>query len=447
MEDKEYKRNGRIIKKDSTLFDKVRVKKFNLSEIREVDVLYSDNAGRNIIQKKLHEEEELDKGVRPYKDFDKELLSPDLSSPVIFPRNFTKDWLRDKNRAKRKNSSLFEYEDDDFFEQMASQEQLDLPNDSNEDQENLQESVHLENSSQENKNNPKDHKLQNKSNNSADTSEILGEMQKSSIDDSFRIVGNAIKEMEAAALSHSDDQATRDEHAETNNDAIESQMIDTIENQLKQSEDNGFVETEVHGVKEGTPIEDAAIAEYHKQKDIKDVDVEGIKEEAKARGFEEGFRSGEERAALNYKQKAEELFLKVQEILHELTALKKDILENIEDNFFEISQAMCESLIGKAVDIQPELFANIIKKAISEAVESDDFKIVVSPTMEKILNELDIPDIKNKVKSDSAIGEGNFKIESKLGTVDSGIKKIVSDLLESANIQLFSDKDSDPKAS
>jgi len=468
MSEVEPKMVGRLLKKGSVLVKKVRVTNYSLAEIRENPVVYSDNADRNVIHSELHDKSELVEGVRGYPGLDQELIDSSIQAAVPFPRNFTKDWLRDKSKAKRKARSIFDdEEDEDDFEQgefqevAPGQEETPVQNAGGDQSSRVSSQDGADSLQNPNQNEAEfvgktvesDRSFVEGQLDSNSDSESLADLQKASVDDSFQVVGNAIKEMGTAAIadhqpsvieerrgdsrpfSELSDQAAGKPDLDSTQGSEQVAGQDADLSTLQPSD--GFVQTDTAGVEEGIAVEDSAIAEYQKQKVMEEIDTEGIKAEAKARGYEEGFRSGEERATIQYHQKSEELFQNIKELMEEFSNLKTDILDNVQANFFELSQAMCESLVGRSIDMEPEIFADIMRRAISEAVDGDSFKIVVSPKMTELLDKLDLADLRGNIKADASMDDRDFRIESKLGVVDSGISKIISDLLEEANIQLF----------
>ena len=66
-------------------------------------------------------------------------------------------------------------------------------------------------------------------------------------------------------------------------------------------------------------------------------------------------------------------------------------------------------------------------------------------TLEK-LKKLEIQELGQKLIADDQIAEGDFKIEAKMSVVDINIGRIINDMLEQADLDLFHDQ-SDGKAS
>lgn len=413
------KRNGRFIKKDSSTLKNIRVSNFDFAEICEADVIYPDNANLNIIHSKLHIPEELD--VIRNSPIDINLSDSKVHLPVMTLRDFTKDWIDHKIKMKNRKNKMSD--DDEDIESIFSEKQLEQTNVDDE------VSMMMRNSSS------------------------MG-----NINQSFDTAKSNDIKPQNFALTNDEDNITE---TNQNFDLDANEPVDLnqqVEEDIEQenllasgeasspTEDNFYpISTSNFDKNSITNVEQNAINEYHQQKEIDAIDVEAIKEEAKAIGYEEGFRSGEERAIIESKQKNQEMFSKVGELMNEFENLKKGIFENVQDNFHEIAQAMCEAIIERSINLDPSIFADIISRAINESVEDESFKVIVNPETEKLLKNLKIQSLENKIFSSSNIEKGNFKIETNLGSVSSGIKKIITDLLNQANIDLF-DNDQHDKA-
>jgi flagellar assembly protein FliH len=170
-------------------------------------------------------------------------------------------------------------------------------------------------------------------------------------------------------------------------------------------------------------------------------DITDAFEEAKSKGFEEGYKQGEEKAELQTRERATKVFSKVGELVSEFGSLKGTILENVQQNFYELSQAIAETLLKRELKMKPKAFAEVVRRAIDEAVEPDSFKIHVNPEMFDEVKALNIESISSSLVKDPDVELGDFRIESDLSVVDGNIRKIIGDLLNQADLDLFDDSD------
>jgi len=108
----------------------------------------------------------------------------------------------------------------------------------------------------------------------------------------------------------------------------------------------------------------------------------GLEEGRKAgydKGYEEGFKIGEEKGEISSRQVAGQFFGRAGELIKEFEGLKGHILDNVQQNFFDLCQAMGEALLEREFEIHPEAFVTIMRKAVSETVKGDQFTIRVNP--------------------------------------------------------------------
>ena len=151
------------------------------------------------------------------------------------------------------------------------------------------------------------------------------------------------------------------------------------------------------------------------------------------------FRS--EKGELQVRQNATMVFGKVKELIQEFSTLKHAILDNVQQNFYELSQAMAEALLKREFSIRPEAFVQVLRRAISEAVEPGKFKIRVNPEFFDKIAALGDQEIKEALVKDGEIPVGDFKIESQLSVVDVNVGKMIADLLAQADLELFSEEE------
>jgi flagellar biosynthesis/type III secretory pathway protein FliH len=420
---------GRYLKKGSQTLAKVKITPYSFEAIPDSGVIYSDNAGKNIIHAGLHEEAELLRAIAIPKELAQELIDPNLQAAIVFPRNFTKDWTEDKKRQKKRG--MAHYEDEEEPEQAP---EVDSADEESEDRQpvsvdqpvaeefttkNLEREMKASAASEFAHGSTDGKRADGQMTGQAGQTnfESFAEMQRPgriTIDDSLSMVGKAIKD-----LAQLDQRAGKQDL------------------RAPQNEGHDFIPLDVRALQDGDGLEDSAVAEYGRQRMAAQVDVEAIKEKAQAQGYEAGFRIGEERATLQYREKIAALFKNVEGLVSELSGLKRDILEQVQGNFHEISQAMCEALIDRAISLDPTIFADVMQRAISEAVEGDTIKIRVSTRMSGLLSKVEIAEGRASIIADNTLGDDEFRIDSKLGVVDSSIHKIITDLLSQTDLNIF----------
>jgi flagellar biosynthesis/type III secretory pathway protein FliH len=190
-------------------------------------------------------------------------------------------------------------------------------------------------------------------------------------------------------------------------------------------------------------IEDKAIETWKSKQQIAKQNeqlLEELRTQARAEGFQAGFREGEEKGLLSGQRNAAQVFSKVSEILNEFSGLKELILNNVQKNFYELSQAIGEALLGREFSIKPEAYATMIQRVIKDTIAPNDFKVRMHPETWQKVHNLNLPDLEPCLVKDQSIPIGDFRVESNLTVVDVTAKKLVTQLLEKTDINLFDEK-------
>ena len=458
---------GRFIGSKSKLISKVSVIDFNLEEISITDTAQTDNINSNIIHARYHEEEAISKISQTPEIFGEELINPSMQPPIMVPLDFTKEWLEEKFSTKKKISSAFENEADAIAEinskfadilgenltpeKKVSEFEVDL--DENQRNENgLQKSLGEDTSTEDQKNND----------DSSNHAPASGGLDSLGLDTStIQADENDLSKVEKATIISQE--ASMDYLSKQINDAnLESNPSDSdkITNEKNNSShetnppsDNEFVPLETQSNEVLNEVDKKSVENYLSKKEIEEIrqkayedaiseiDLDKIQQEAKSRGFEDGFKQGEAKASLSNKAETEEAMSKVAELVDEFEKLKFNVLENVQENFREVTQALCEAVLDRAIALDPNRFADVIKSAIDQTIEGDEFKVRVSPEKFKQFENLDLGSLAGKFVEDGDLSKDEFKVDSNLTSVSSSIKEIIIGLLNKADLSLFEAKD------
>lgn len=419
------KKSGRFIKKDSSVLKKVSLESFDFAEISSSPAIEQDNSRRTIVHSKYHSDEEL-AIVKTPRRFEDDLMHPDNRRPIIFPVDFTNDWEREKKL--RKDRSLRQDEDDDFSY-----------NESYEPAENSGYDL--------TERHPESASAADKKTTAARTSPEEEESEITRLHTPLKIAGPAIRDF---SKNNVDDKLGS--HLSMGAVPHGSQAPLNLEEALSPkpqpappapSASGEFIPNSNLQAAEHVSDPEQNAAEAYKQRLAQEkVDQEKIQalyEEAKARGFQDGFRAGEEKGELQVRQNASALFQKVQSLVESFMDLKSTVLNNVQENFYNISQAVAEALLKREFSIRPDAFAAIVRQAIADAVAPNEFKIKVHPAMAERLKKISDKDFLRHIVKDASVDDGDFKIESELSVIDVNMTKLVSDLIEQADINIFDD--------
>lgn len=383
---------GRFIKKSDPLANVLSISNFSLAEICEHPVAYPDNVKGTIIHHSLHHATDEELGIRRMNDILKN-LGPEQSRPILRPMDFTDDWKRQKQRMNNRRGRM---DEDDEFEL-----ELDLLNKKSSDDEELSASDEedLEGDAAEGL----QEEVQKKG--------IL-KIQRESLDVASRAIQEAQEEAEAPMP---------EPIPEPEADVIEEKTFVPMKAVIGSQMDNPELQ---------------AIKTYQEQL----IDREKIIEEAKALGYQEGFKVGEEKAALQARGTLRQLTEKLGNLLGELEGFKKTVLHNAEENFQILSQALVEAVLRREMDVNPGAFSAVIERAIHEAVREDQFKIHLNPETFETFSTFADEKMRARLVPNKSIPKGDFRIESNMSVVDGNITQLVRDLLDQADLSLFNSK-------
>lgn len=168
--------------------------------------------------------------------------------------------------------------------------------------------------------------------------------------------------------------------------------------------------------------------------------AERIKNEALKKGYQEGFKKGEEAGKIKVQEESNSLKKFFQDAIEEVSSLKSSILKEMEQEIVKLSLMLAEKLVLNSFQIHPEAIASIIKDLIKKVEDEEEIKILVNPSVLPILEEyqhqfLDIikSESKLKIEGDAQISEGGCLIVTDKNILDA---RIETRILEAAKTLL-----------
>lgn len=415
------RRRGRFIKKDSKVAKSVLLQDFSFSEINTVKVINHDNPLRSIIHTTYHDLSSVKDAARDPPQFNDDLTDERDRRPILVPLDFTVDWERSKDQ--RRNRVFRSDDEDDFDYEAAMRAARSKANSTNLEPESLVK-TELENSA---------------TGSFAQASATPNKNDSDKVEVTASSADEAVAVMQAAGFKFAKTE-NRDQIQELTEENLQSSdLLETDEDQSIVQEvsqaDNG-VESEFIPMADG---EHQATEEYHRRSARRQIDekvIAEIEEEAKARGYREGFGLGEEKGIAIARQNAAALFGKVSELVHELDGLQKNILDLAQQNFYEICQAMAEALFKREFTIHPDSFVTVIRKAIDEAADSQKVRVRVHPDMYNRIAQLGIKDLESTLIKDPSVELTDFRVESEQSVIEGNLSKIVRDFLNQADLNI-----------
>ena len=405
---------GRFIKKGDRLLKSIALEEFSFTEIAESQLTVLDNTEGSILHVRLHDADDLRDSVKDPGKFNQTLVDPAKMRGIIRPSDFTADWRDSRNQLGRR-ANKDDDDDLDFGLQPDGKSAAPAP-DAREDQTR-----------------PATTQVPQAAPHNLRTPEAAVDEQDDQDVGGFRIERQPETQPESL-------EQLRPTNATFDPGSV-AKAAATMAHQEQRIAESDFIP-----INQGIPVanpEQQAVDEYRNRLAVQKSNealLAELSEEARAKGWQEGFKIGEEKAELQYRQNVSVMFAKLADLIGEFERLKFDVLENVEHNFHDLCQAMAEALLRREFDIHPQAFGDVLRKAISETVPQDTFKIRVHPETWEKISKLDASDIIPNLIKDGSIALGDFRIESQLSVVDSGARKLISSLLEQVDIGLFKEK-------
>ena len=419
------KKQGRFLKKNSKLLDFVQMVDFSFEEICSQPLVGFDNSSSTIIHSKFHDPKKLATVVKPHATLDNDIFDPNQQAlGIIFPADFTQDWHNERLQGKRRALGFDEEDEIDFAavarNRGAAVTATAAPAAPSKSPDPIP-AVPVE----------------------LAPTPAAGNVLAAQPSD-ISSVGAPETDGKVVALKEADlASAISKEFATTHVDAKNVKANNSAQDALANENNLSFTPLPTTSGSNPIAAEDLAIESWKmKQAAAKQNEemLNALRAEARSEGFQSGFREGEEKGQMTGQKNAAQVFSKVGDLLNEFGNLKGLVLENVQKNFFEVSQAIAESLLGKEFSINPQAYATMIQRVIKDTTSPNEFKVRMHPETWQKVHELAVPELDNHLVKDSTIPVGEFRVESALTVVDVSAKKLVTQLLESADINLFTDK-------
>jgi flagellar biosynthesis/type III secretory pathway protein FliH len=375
---------GRFLKKRDPVLKKASVVEFSFEEICRANVVTLDNTDSTIIHSSMHSPEDLRRGVVLPPKFDDTLMENEFRRPIILPMDFTKDW---EKQNKRRRDRADKGDDDDYdneYDYVATPREAAKPK-AEEAAQAVAEVAH-------------------------EAPPAPEKITPQALDTGAKMMQDALHQ-------------TREQPP-----AVEVsprlEFIPTVPKEgLRNEPDPEAIPSDV----------------YQKRIQEARAEADRIRSEAKDEGYRAGFRLGEEKGNIQGLEHLKQIAGTLQSQLAELRDVKGQILESVQENFYEVAQAIAEALLQREFTISPAAFADFIRATIKENLGEDEHKIHVHPATLERLTAAGITDL--PFAANEQIKENNFRVESKISVIDGDIRKLISDMLQNADLTLFDDKE------
>ncbi|MBM4253353.1 MAG: hypothetical protein FJ146_15395 [Deltaproteobacteria bacterium] len=419
------KRQGRFIKKGTALLEKVALVEFDFEEINTVQVLPKDNLSRSIIHQDYHSKEDVAEVVLEPTKFNEDLIPANQRRQVLMPLDFTQQWKLDN---QRRASGELSHDEDEYEFQM----QLLRQHGQQGGEQQNQSGTHQQAQS------PLDQDFTPAQSPTAKAE--APQPQREPTDTAKAVIGGG------PMVTGSEEQweymeAVGEGIKSLNNSAPELPSHPPQRPARGQDTASAFIPVQPGAA--GAQVTDPEMEAVQRYKDRLEEEKQQEKkwaeaaETAKAQGYRDGFRAGEEKGELQMRETAQQVFGNVANLIKEFEGLKRSILENVQENFYELSQAMAEALIKREFSVSPDTFLTVLQRAIAEAVEPGKIRVHIHPDLIDRISAIAPQELKDALVKDPEVAPGDFKVESQMSVIDVNVTKLISELLRQADIDLF----------
>lgn len=150
-------------------------------------------------------------------------------------------------------------------------------------------------------------------------------------------------------------------------------------------------------------------------------------------GVEEGMRIATEKFGADQAASLDSL----NAICKEVFQSKKNLFHHMQENFVHLASSLAESLVGKELSMHPEKLAPLIHQAIEASIHDETFTISVSPDVYEKLQSVEGFKYGNCLVAKDGFSAGQFRVESATTTLESDIRKIISELIAHSDIHIL----------
>ncbi|ASS65718.1 MULTISPECIES: FliH/SctL family protein [unclassified Paenibacillus] len=164
-------------------------------------------------------------------------------------------------------------------------------------------------------------------------------------------------------------------------------------------------------------------------------DDERIAEEARLAGYGEGFSQGSREAEAALRKEWEQRIEESSSILEASFRMKEQIIQEAEPFLVELSCAIAEKLVGKQLDLEPDIAIDLIRNMLSRRRENGSIVLCVSPAqLSSVLaarDELELSidsQAELQILPDASVKDHGCVIRTAFGSIDARIDTQLSEI-------------------
>ena len=165
--------------------------------------------------------------------------------------------------------------------------------------------------------------------------------------------------------------------------------------------------------------------------------VPALTEMEKETLLQTGVKEGLRLATAQYEKEQATTINSLNSICKEIFQNKKELFHHMQENFLHLASSLAESIVGKELQLHPEKIGPLIHQAIDASIHEETFTISVSPDLYARLMALENFEYRHCLVAKEGFSFGQFRVESATTTLESDIRKIVSELISQSDIHVL----------
>ncbi len=157
-------------------------------------------------------------------------------------------------------------------------------------------------------------------------------------------------------------------------------------------------------------------------------DVDKYIQEARERGYRDGFARAEEESRKKLQEEITVSKKRVEEVVNALLSVKDTILYENESLIIELFVQMLKKIVRKEVELDKEFIVRVVKAVLDRAAESTKIKLRLNPKDLDVISDYGLVDRRVELIADEHIEVGGCVAETDFGDIDACISTQLSEI-------------------
>lgn len=152
--------------------------------------------------------------------------------------------------------------------------------------------------------------------------------------------------------------------------------------------------------------------------------------QAKKTSYDQGFAEGLNKGTVLQKEEAGRAIAAVNDLMNQLTGLRREIVEKAEQQILQLAFAIAEKVIHQEVGRNETVVASVLREAVKSVTDRDGMKVRLNPRDFRYIMEVkeeifkEVNGVKNiAFEEDPGIQPGGVVVETLFGEVDARLEQ------------------------